>query len=93
MSTLTAPTTDAEGGADEAGVPPAPPEAHQGAAVGKTECLGTATYSPEDNKLRMYPFARLDAGTYERMKKAGFKWAPRQELFVEIGRAACRERV
>lgn len=82
MSTLTAPTTAAEGGTDEAGVPPAPPEAHQGAAAGKTECLGTATYSPEDNKLRMYPFARLDAGTYERMKEAGFKWAPRQELFV-----------
>jgi len=44
--------------------------------------IGTATYSPEDNKLRLYPFARLDAATYERVKTAGFKWAPRQELFV-----------
>lgn len=42
----------------------------------------TATYSPEDNKLRLYPFSRLDAATYERVKAAGFKWAPRQELFV-----------
>lgn len=82
MSTPTAPTSQAEGGTNEAGFPPAPPEAHQGAAAEKSECLGTATYSPEDNKLRLYPFARLDAGTYERMKKAGFKWAPRQELFV-----------
>lgn len=42
----------------------------------------TATYSPEDNKLRLYPASRLDADTYERVKSAGFKWAPKQELFV-----------
>lgn len=42
----------------------------------------TATYSPEDNKLRLYPTARLDAETYARVKAAGFIWAPRQELFV-----------
>ncbi len=42
----------------------------------------TATYSPEDNKLRLYPSSRLDSATYERVKAAGFKWAPRQELFV-----------
>jgi SAM-dependent methyltransferase len=41
-----------------------------------------ATYSPEDNKLRLYSSTRLDAGTYARVKAAGFKWAPRQELFV-----------
>lgn len=41
-----------------------------------------ATYSPEDNKLRLYTSTRLDASTYERMKSAGFKWAPRQSLFV-----------
>lgn len=46
------------------------------------EHLGTATYSPEDNKLRLYPFARLGKEDYERFKAAGFKWAPRQELFV-----------
>jgi phospholipid N-methyltransferase len=44
--------------------------------------IGTATYSPEDNKLRLTPFHRLDKEDYERVKAAGFKWAPRQELFV-----------
>jgi len=42
----------------------------------------TATYSPEDNKLRVYSTARLDSETYNRVKEAGFKWAPKQELFV-----------
>jgi hypothetical protein len=42
----------------------------------------TATYSPEDNKLRLYASSRLDAETYERVKAAGFIWAPKQELFV-----------
>lgn len=42
----------------------------------------TATYSPDDNKLRLYSSSRLDSATYERVKAAGFKWAPRQELFV-----------
>ena len=41
-----------------------------------------ATYSPEDNKLRLYTVARLDAETYARVKAAGFAWAPKQELFV-----------
>lgn len=42
----------------------------------------TATYSPEDNKLRLYATSRLDTETYARVKAAGFKWAPKQELFV-----------
>lgn len=42
----------------------------------------TATYSAEDNKLRLYSSARLDSETYARVKGAGFAWAPRQELFV-----------
>ncbi len=42
----------------------------------------TATYSPEDNKLRLYSATRLDADTYQRVKAAGFSWAPRQQLFV-----------
>jgi len=42
----------------------------------------TATYSPEDNKLRFYASARLDAETYSRVKAAGFIWAPKQDLFV-----------
>ena len=42
----------------------------------------TATYSPDDNKLRLYASSRLDAETYARVKAAGFSWAPKQELFV-----------
>ncbi len=42
----------------------------------------TATYSPEDNKLRLYPAYRLDTEDYQRVKAAGFSWAPKQELFV-----------
>lgn len=41
-----------------------------------------ATYSPDDNKLRLYAGGRLDAETYARVKAAGFRWAGRQELFV-----------
>ena len=40
------------------------------------------TYSLEDNKLRLYPSRRLDQEEYKRFKNAGFKWAPKQELFV-----------
>ncbi len=42
----------------------------------------TATYSPDDNKIRLYSVARLDAETYAEVKAAGFKWAPQQKLFV-----------
>lgn len=42
----------------------------------------TATYSPEDNKLRLYPACRLEPALYERVKAAGFRWAPKQGLFV-----------
>lgn len=41
-----------------------------------------ATYSPEDNKLRLYPESRLPKEEYDRVKAAGFKWAPKQEIFV-----------
>lgn len=51
----------------------------------------TATYSPEDNKIRLYASARLDAETYARVKAAGFKWAPRQELFVAPAWSVGRE--
>lgn len=40
-----------------------------------------ATYSPEDNKIRLYPGARLDDQEYARVKAVGFRWAPQQELF------------
>ena len=50
-----------------------------------------ATYSPEDNKLRLYSSTRLDSETYARVKSAGFKWAPRQELFVAPAWSPARE--
>lgn len=51
----------------------------------------SATYSPEDNKIRLYPSTRLDAETYQRVKAAGFKWAPKQELFVAPAWSCARE--
>ncbi|WP_261642995.1 DUF3560 domain-containing protein [Erwinia mallotivora] len=42
----------------------------------------TATYSPDDNKLRLYALHRLDDEIYKRVNAAGFKWAPKQKLFV-----------
>jgi hypothetical protein len=42
----------------------------------------SASYSPEDNKIRLRASSRLPKELYERVKTAGFHWAPRQELFV-----------
>jgi hypothetical protein len=42
----------------------------------------SATYSPEDNKLRLYAVSRLPEDVYKRVRAAGFIWAPKQELFV-----------
>lgn len=44
--------------------------------------MHTATYSPEDNKLRIYPASRLPRDEYDRVRAAGFIWAPKQEIFV-----------
>lgn len=41
-----------------------------------------ATYSHEDNKLRLYSVERLDALNYGRACKLRFRYATRQELFV-----------
>lgn len=41
-----------------------------------------ATYCAEDNKLRLYASEWLDDETYNKVGDAGFKWAPKQELFV-----------
>lgn len=41
-----------------------------------------ATYSPDDNKLRLYSTERLDPETYAKVRAAGFIWAPKQDLFV-----------
>ena len=51
----------------------------------------TATYSPEDNKLRLYATSRLPAEVYARVKGAGFKWAPKQQSFVAPAWAPERE--
>ena len=50
-----------------------------------------ATYSPEDNKLRLFPACRLGTEDFEKVKKLGFRWAPRQELFVAPGWSPARE--
>lgn len=42
----------------------------------------SCTYDPTDNKLRLRSSIRLDKEIYDRVKSAGFKWAPKQELFV-----------
>ena len=42
----------------------------------------TATYSPDDNKLRIYTSGRLPQDDVDRMKAAGFRWAPKQSLWV-----------
>lgn len=42
----------------------------------------TATYSAQDNKLRIYPAGRLDADEYAKVKAAGYAWAPKQGFFV-----------
>lgn len=44
----------------------------------------TATYSPDDDKLRLYASSRLDKELYERIKAAGFRWAPKQDLFYTV---------
>jgi hypothetical protein len=41
-----------------------------------------ATYSPDDNKLRLYASGRLGKALYDRVRATGFIWAPKQELFV-----------
>lgn len=51
----------------------------------------SATYSPEDNKLRLYASARLGPETFARVKAAGFIWAPRQQLFVAPAWSPARE--
>lgn len=56
-----------------------------------TENRITATYSPEDNKLRIYSDERLDTATYNRLKENGFKWAPKQKLFVAPRWTVARE--
>lgn len=41
-----------------------------------------ATYSINDNKIRIYPSERLSTEDFELVKKAGYIWAPLQKIFV-----------
>lgn len=53
--------------------------------------IGKATYSPEDNKLRIYPDFHLPNDIYRRVRNAGFIWAPKQKLFVAAAWTPSRE--
>lgn len=50
-----------------------------------------ATYSPDDNKLRLYASQYLDDETYSKVHAVGFKWAPKQGLFVAPAWTPSRE--
>ncbi|ECK6594396.1 hydrolase, partial [Salmonella enterica] len=52
-----------------------------------------ATYSPDDNKLRLYAALRLDDETYQKIHAVGFRWAPKQKLFVAPAWTPAREDV
>lgn len=52
-----------------------------------------ATYSPDYNKLRLYAALRLDDETYQKIHAVGFRWAPKQELFVAPAWTPSREDV
>jgi len=51
----------------------------------------SATYSPDDNKLRLRAVSRLPKDLYERVRGAGFIWAPKQDLFVAPAWTPSRE--
>lgn len=53
--------------------------------------LGDATYCPEDNKLRFYSYSRFGNDIKERIKEAGFRWAPKQECWVAAAWTPARE--
>ncbi|EJK5562283.1 DUF3560 domain-containing protein, partial [Salmonella enterica] len=55
--------------------------------------LYRATYSPDDNKLRLYAALRLDDETYQKIHAVGFRWAPKQKLFVAPAWTPSREDV
>lgn len=51
----------------------------------------SATYDPADDKLRLTASSRLDAELYQRVKKCGFRWAPKQELFFAVWNPAAED--
>jgi len=44
----------------------------------------SAAYSPADDKLRLRSYRRLSAADYQRVKAAGFAWAPKQDCFYAV---------
>jgi hypothetical protein len=44
----------------------------------------SATYSPDDDKIRISPAYRLGADEYAKVKSAGFQWAPLQKVFFGV---------
>lgn len=46
--------------------------------------IHTATYSPEDDKIRIYPACRLPQDEYRKLKSVGYGWAPKQECFYAV---------
>lgn len=50
-----------------------------------------ATYSVEDNKLRLYSAERLPKELYDEARAHGFKAAPMQGCFVAVGWSSSRE--
>lgn len=73
---------DSPAGLDAGTLPDDAPDVPMIAKRYAGDYYGDATYDPRDNKLRIYPFARLPRDVYERVRAAGFAWAPKQELFV-----------
>ena len=59
------------------------PEAGQQAGGEEQTYDLTATYSPDDNKLRLSSATRLDRDVYDRVKAAGFSWAPKLDQFID----------
>lgn len=53
--------------------------------------LGNATYCPEDNKLRFYSYDRFSDEIKKQIQDAGFRWAPKQLLWVAPGWTPERE--
>ncbi|HAW1479495.1 TPA: hypothetical protein JLS19_004021 [Escherichia coli] len=51
-----------------------------------------ATYSPDDNKLRLYAVSRLDPETYKKVHDAGFRWAPKTGFDIRAYRDAADQR-
>lgn len=44
----------------------------------------TCSYDPADDKIRMRASAKFEPEVYQRVKAAGFGWAPKQEVFYAV---------